>query len=175
MADDILAGLERGLDVALAQQLSVIADRLEETGREDLARAYRWLVADGRQPLRFADRWHWRKGAMPLLELMHQLPDPCNEYLMRLPGRIGMNWNEAGLISSAYRLAADAIVAALGDSVGPLAPVRAPDTDVCFECGLHFTPEDEGDDVCAKCARAMYREYVYGGEDGSVDEDSIPF
>ncbi len=123
MTDNILTGLNAALEVGIFDQLRVIADRLEETGSEELAKGYRYLADQKLMPLRYEERWHWREHMETILPLGHQLPREATLCLCNhMPTVIGFKWNEAGSMTEAYRRAAQAIVLAtcaekLGDAI----------------------------------------------------------
>ncbi len=113
MTDPILNRLNRGLEVCLFDQLRIIADRLAETGQQELANAYLVLADNRMVPMRFADRWHWRENRPEMLPLSHQLPGTVTLVLALLPERIGFACNESGSMAEAYRRAAEAMVLTL--------------------------------------------------------------
>jgi hypothetical protein len=128
----------------MSHGLLILADALEEDGKEDLAAAFRWLAEKRLRPLRFANKWHWRERG-PDLPLEHNLPTMLANALRDGPSVIGCNWNERFSLSESYWQAAEAIVRlggplATGDS-GPFAPVAVPNYNrlvaATFEAGLH--------------------------------------
>jgi hypothetical protein len=108
--DPVLERLTAALDGLLFEQLLVIADRLEETGETDLAKAYRFMSQERLIPMRFNDFWHWRRNLPEALPLSHQLPPKATVALSMLPLRIGLSHNEAATMHKAYRRGAEALV-----------------------------------------------------------------
>jgi len=111
MPDHILTRLEVALDLLLWQQLEVLADYHEEAGNVLLAGAYRYLASNHLAPLRYSERWHWRRMGAEQLPLGHQLPVDVLFSMLSMPDRIGLDWNESQTMSAAYQRAALAIVA----------------------------------------------------------------
>lgn len=122
MEDEILQRLERSLNETIWDHLRIIADRLEETGDEQLAQAYRWVATHRLMPLFKRERWYWAGfDVRSTPQTTHYFTyDVWQATETFLPDRIGLNWNEAATLSEAFSRAAAAIVLAAQAGRGPL-------------------------------------------------------
>jgi hypothetical protein len=103
--------LESGLESDLWGRLLIIADYLEEEKAEPAqAWAYRWLAQERRLPVRYDQRWHWRRNDDTLPELMHQLPRAALTFMSNLvPETPACDAYESLSMAGAYRRAALAL------------------------------------------------------------------
>lgn len=109
--DRTLQRLNAALETCLWDQLLVIADRIEETGDELLANAYRWLVKQRLLPLWYDNHWWWRLSHGGQRVIVDQL----NAAMYGLLPQKDNSWTQSSFNPDAYAHAARWLVSRLDE------------------------------------------------------------